>query len=427
MTATAEFEVQLAGVVYAQPVPKRYLVALSGGVDSTVLLHALMRILPAGATVVALHGNHQISSDSSSWAAHCETQCKNLGIEFVCVDLVLATHGNLEAAARDARYAFFANYMDEGDLLLLGHHAQDQVETLFLRMFQGRGVISMRQQGVLGPGQFLRPLLNLSRADLVTYAEAIKATWIEDPSNDDTRFDRNFLRHEVIPLLQKRWPRMVQALLRVISSTRAQDALLRHLLTSFPDQVPTDVLPADPASKLLWLRTYLSLRGHYELSDRALFEWLRQVQNAEQATFELGDAGLLRSWRGSLYYSKQRQLKAFDAVVLALGESVLGGFGCLELAQCNATEPDAFVYTGPVEVVCRDQIENVSLNRSFGSASLKALFQQGNIPPWRRAEYPLITQAGELLAIPGIASQAKPEAALAPAHSSVWCRGILRN
>ncbi len=427
MTSAAELEAQLAEVVLTQPAPRRYLVALSGGVDSTVLLHALVRILPVTATVVALHGNHQISSESSSWAAHCERQCKSLGVAFVCADLVLARQGNLEAAARDARYEFFAKFMRAGDLLLLGHHAQDQVETLFLRMFQGRGAISMRLQGALGPGQFLRPLLNLSRTDLVTYAEDINAAWIEDPANGDTRFDRNFLRHEVIPLLQQRWPRVAQALLRVISSTRAQDALLRHLISSFPDQVPLEELPADAASQLLWLRTYLSLRGHHELSDRALSEWLRQAQSAEQSMFELGDAGLLRSWRDRLYYAKQGQVKAFDAAFLALGETVTGGFGCLELVLCDASEVDAFVYNGPVEIVCRDQVKSASLTRSFGSVSLKVLFQQGDIPPWRRAQYPLIMQAGELLAVPGIASRKKSEGALPPAHSVVWCRGILHN
>jgi len=107
MTVSVVLEAELAQVLAAQPVPQRYLVALSGGVDSTALLHALVGILPAGASVIALHGNHQISSESASWAKHCKAQCKSLGVEFVCADLVLAKQGNLEAAAREARYEFF--------------------------------------------------------------------------------------------------------------------------------------------------------------------------------------------------------------------------------------------------------------------------------------------------------------------------------
>jgi len=425
------FETQLAQVVLAQPAPKRYLVALSGGVDSIALLHGLVRILPAQANVVALHGNHQISRESSTWAAHCAAQCQSLAVDFVCEELVLAPQGNLEAAAREARYAFFARHMQARDLLLLGHHAQDQLETLFLRLFQGRGLISMRQQGALGEGQFLRPLLNCSRSELVAYAQSIDASWIEDPSNADIRFDRNFLRHQIIPkfipMLQKRWPGVTQAILRVAANAQAQNTLLQNLIEPFADEVPLNQLPSDRASRLLWLRTYLALRGHHEISDRGLSEWLRQAECAEQSELVLGEVNFLRSWRGSLYYVKRQQQTAFSGTLLALGERVSGGFGSLELAPCDSALSDAFVYSGPVEIVCRNNLENLSLSRSFGSASLKMLFQQGNIPPWCREEYPLIMQSGELLAVPGIASRDKGQDTSAHAHSSVWCRGILRN
>ena len=127
----------------------------------------------------------------------------------------------------------------------------------------------MRQQGALGRGQFLRPLLNLSRTDLVAYAQANNLTWIEDPSNGDIGFDRNFLRHQVVPMLQKRWPGMTQALLRVTAQSNAQQSLLQHLVEEFTDEVPLSKLPDDLSSRQLWLRTYLAVRGHFELSDRA--------------------------------------------------------------------------------------------------------------------------------------------------------------
>ena len=428
MTASVALEAELAQVLAAQPVPQRYLVALSGGIDSTALLHALVGILPTGASVIALHGNHQISSESASWAKHCKAQCKSLGVEFVCADLVLAKQGNLEASAREARYEFFTLNIRAGDLLLLGHHAQDQVETAFLRLFQGRGLISMRQQGALGRGQFLRPLLNLSRTDLVAYAQANNLTWIEDPSNGDIGFDRNFLRHQVVPMLQKRWPGMTQALLRVTAQSNAQQSLLQHLVEEFTDEVPLSKLPDDLSSQQLWLRTYLAVRGHFELSDRALSEWLRQAQSAEQSELALDESGLLRSWRGGLYYTKRHQAVAFASSTLVLGESVSGGFGRLELVPCDSNAGDAFAYCGPVEIVCRGGLgDNVSLSQSFGSASLKTLFQQGNIPPWRRDDYPLIMRNGELLAVPGIASRVQAEEVSGDAHSRVWCRGILHN
>ena len=427
MTASVFLEAQLAEALAAQPIPQRYLVALSGGVDSTVLLHALVASLPSSAPVIALHGNHQISTESASWVKHCEIQCARLGVDFVCADLVLAVHGNLEAASREARYKFFSNNMRAGDLLLMGHHAQDQVETAFLRMFQGRGLISMRQKGDFGLGQFIRPLLNLSRSDLVAYAQASNLTWIEDPSNGDTGFDRNFLRHQIVPMLQKRWPGITQALLRVTGQTNAQHALLQHLIEDLADEVPLNKLPDDSASQLLWLRIYLSVRGHFTMSDRALSEWLRQARSAEQSELTLNESGFLRSWRGGLYYSERTQVEAFDGALLALGESVSGCFGCLELVQCNSDEVDAFIYSGPVEIVFRGILNDVSLSRSFGSASLKTLFQQGNIPPWRRDEYPLIMSKGELLAVPGIASRVKVVDAHLDGHFRVWCRGIFRN
>ena len=413
-------EARLAQVLFARAAPKRYLVALSGGVDSTVLLHALVRIVPPDTKVIALHGNHRLQNESATWLQHCAAMCANLGVEFVSAELTVATAGNLEAAARKARYEFFANYIQAGDLLLLGHHAQDQVETVLLRIFQGRGLISMRQSGVLGAGEFMRPLLKLSRAELVDYAQGVEASWVEDPSNGDLRFDRNFLRGQVVPLLQKRWPSMTQALLRLTNTSNAQNLLLEHLLRRAADKVALDTLPEDDNVKLLWLRNYVSVRGHYDVTDRSLSEWVRQAYSSGHSELVLGGHSMLRSWRRTLYYGKQEQPGPITGS-LAIGESLSTGSGELQLLECDAQAADGFIYEGPVEVVSRCKFEGISLSRSFGSASLKTLFQQSNIPPWSRDHYPLIMRDGELLAIPGIASRKKTKST----HSSVWCRGVL--
>ena len=190
--------------------PARWLVAFSGGIDSSVLLHALASASD-GTPVVAIHIDHGLHPDSAAWSQHAETFSTALGVEFItrAVSLDPKLPQGTEAAARDARYQAFYELVEDDDCLLSAHHERDQAETLLLNLMRGSGpagLAGIRVTQSFGRGQLLRPMLGVSGDDIAAYASAEGLTWIEDPSNADTRFDRNFIRREVMPLLRTRWP-----------------------------------------------------------------------------------------------------------------------------------------------------------------------------------------------------------------------------
>lgn len=194
------------------PAAQRYWVGFSGGLDSSVLLTALaqQREQLAG-TLHAVHVNHHIHAQSSEWQAHCQARCRELGILLECRDImVIAGKGeSLEAVARAKRYAVYRELLGAGDMLLLAHHQNDQMETFLLQALRGaglRGLAAMPRLASLGNAKMARPLLGFARSELHAWAVAQSLTWIEDPGNVVERFDRNYLRHRVIPAIRERWP-----------------------------------------------------------------------------------------------------------------------------------------------------------------------------------------------------------------------------
>ncbi|MEM7294186.1 MAG: tRNA lysidine(34) synthetase TilS, partial [Pseudomonadota bacterium] len=189
---------------------KRWLLGYSGGLDSSVLLHQLAAIAQRPA-LHAIHVNHQLSPYADNWQAHAQMVCDQLQVPLTVITVPAPENRGkgLEDAARAARYQAFESVLEEGDVLMLAHHQDDQAETMLLRLLRGagaRGLAGMPQQRVIGRAELLRPLLDRGRADLEAYAQANQLKYITDDSNDDTRLDRNYLRSEVMPMLASRWP-----------------------------------------------------------------------------------------------------------------------------------------------------------------------------------------------------------------------------
>jgi tRNA(Ile)-lysidine synthase len=196
--------------VDALPADARVLVGYSGGLDSAVLLHLLARRLPLQ-RLRALHVHHGLHPEADAWARHCEDMCAQLGIVFdmVRVEVARDAGDGLEAAARHARHAAFAAALEEGEVLALAHHRDDQAETFLLRALRASGVeglAAMRAWRPYAKGFLWRPLLAQPRAAVLAWAQAEQLRWIDDTSNADTDLDRNFLRHRVLPVLRERWP-----------------------------------------------------------------------------------------------------------------------------------------------------------------------------------------------------------------------------
>jgi len=199
-----------------------FIVAYSGGCDSHVLLHILSELKKQNLikNVSAVHVNHQLHKESDSWAEHCVSQCKtyNIPCDVFTVNVNTESGKGVESAARTARYAALENVVHESCFLLAAQHADDQVETFLLQSLRGSGVKGLAAMPLFKPfskGLLCRPLLSFSQNDILEYAHINNLEWIEDPSNSDTKFDRNYLRKNIMPLLKERWPAINKTLLRV--------------------------------------------------------------------------------------------------------------------------------------------------------------------------------------------------------------------
>jgi tRNA(Ile)-lysidine synthase len=238
-------------------------VAYSGGVDSHVLLHSLASLRPlitttttttsaapalaaaqggssaaASASAFSLHAihiHHGLNPHADAWSQHCQRICAALQIECIIKKINVAQHAkhrSIEEVARELRYQAIIDVLPEDGYLLTGHTQDDQAETVLQQLFRGAGVkglAAMPQVKPLGRGRLLRPLLGVSRAELLAYAQAAQLQWIEDDSNQDCRFERNYLRNEVLPSLNTRWPAIKPVLARVAEHCAQASELLEDL------------------------------------------------------------------------------------------------------------------------------------------------------------------------------------------------------
>ncbi|GGY24933.1 tRNA(Ile)-lysidine synthase [Rhodanobacter panaciterrae] len=385
-------------------------VAFSGGPDSTALLHALTQ-LPEARTrgLRALHVDHGLHADSAAWAEHCESFCATLALpcEVLRVQVDSSKGEGLEAAARRARYDALATQLCDGEWLLLGHHRDDQAETVLLKLLRGagpEGLGGMRALRPFGRGQLWRPLLTLSRRQLRNYVEAHQLDCIDDPSNSDTRLARNQLRQEILPRLMQHWPQAVDSILHSAALSRAAaDALRVQWLAAF------DALH-DPANASLHAAGWLALNP--ALREPLLDHWLharrlpapttaQRWQIERQCGARAGQLPCIR-WAGAeLHIWKGRLWALPPEVVVDInwtsswhGEPlVLPGGG-----QLSLTDPSARL-TEPLNMRLRRGGERIKPAGDAHTRELRDLFQQGLVPPWQRATCPLLYAGDELVAV----------------------------
>ncbi|WP_372748457.1 tRNA lysidine(34) synthetase TilS [Litorivivens sp.] len=380
----------------------RWVVAFSGGLDSTVLLHALTR-LKEHPSLHALHIHHGLQAQADDWQRHCKQFAESLGVSFHTANVSVDDCASVEDAARRARYAAFGDALNAGDVLLQAHHLDDQAETLLLRLFRGTGLEGLK--GIptareLGDAILVRPLLGLSRAELEDYAREHQLSWIEDPSNHDTGFDRNYLRHNVLPQVEARWPAYRATLARLASlaeSALPEDSISNltfHTRTSTWSALDLESLRSlDEGSRNAALRQWLSQTG--------LTPSLAQLQALQKSmlwssadaepVFELGEFQV-RRFKEVLYITS---LTPFDpSLELAWdGGSVLDIPGVGKLSAVGGSQPERFT------VHFRRGGERCQPAGRAHSQRLKKLLQESDVPPWRRDRLPLIYLDGELAAV----------------------------
>ena len=207
-------------------------IALSGGVDSVVLFNELTKLKKEiGFHLTAIHVNHNVQKDSHEWKDFCAEMCKENQIKFISRTLRKKNNSisNLENKLREERYKIFQNILDKDSILFMGHHLDDAIETFFLRALRGSGIdglSSIPEQRSLGDGKLIRPFLNISKSDLLLRAKKEKLKFIDDPSNKDNSFDRNYLRNIVLPRIEKRWPSYRKNLNQLTSNLKESSILI---------------------------------------------------------------------------------------------------------------------------------------------------------------------------------------------------------
>ena len=385
----------------------RVLVGYSGGLDSTVLLHLLQA--HHGTQVEAVHVHHGLHPDADAWARHCESCCATFGIPLHVLRVMVSHdsgHGP-EQAARNARHAAIAALMQPGDSVAFAHHRDDQAETVLLRALRASGpdgLAAMRPWRNHGNGWLWRPLLDTPRADLLAYAQTHGLTWIEDPSNTDDRFDRNFLRNQVMPLLRSRWPDANGALATVArlqqqAATRlaSVDATaLDGVIRGDGDLDVPSLRALSPATCAGVLRRWIVARGLPPLPAegvRRIESDLLHADAGREARFAWKDAVVVR-WRDGLHAMREHAAWPEGIALQWNGRAPLA----LPDGRRLRLEP-ARGFDLPVTVRARAGGERIQLPGRTHSHALKHVLQDLGIPPWERTRLPLLFNPdGALLA-----------------------------
>jgi tRNA(Ile)-lysidine synthase len=410
-----------ARVSRAIPAGSAMCVGFSGGLDSTVLLEILAEHLaPLGYKVSALHVNHGLSPNADQWVRFCERFCANHGVPLTVqpVRVNAASPEGVEGAARTARYAAFAGRPEP--YLVLAHHLDDQAETVLLQLLRGtglKGIAAMPELRALrGTGaKVFRPLLEYSRAQLSEYAKEQGLRWIEDESNASTRYDRNFLRHEIGPLLDPRYPGWRESLARFARHAGAANDLLEQLATL--DGVPAppgEPLPLRPElaeeRRANALRVFLARNAVAMPSEARLAEMSRQLFEArEDARVRVDHAGVaivrhkdtVRIERGlgpaipagpwRVDWHRERDVDLGDDRGTVHFDPVQG--------EGIAADP---ARAGPWYFTARSGGETIRLGADRPTRTLKNLLQEREIPIWQREKLPLLFHEDRLVWVPGV-------------------------
>lgn len=396
----------------------RVVVAYSGGMDSTVLLEALAQRRYALPPLAAVHIDHGIHPDSARWVEHCAARCKALDIPLESYGVSIDASGqSLEAAAREARYDVFHDFLQANEVLLTAQHQDDQLETFLLQALRGAGpagLAAMPVRAPLGEGTLLRPLLDFDRAMLAAWAQEQGLEWIDDPSNVDESINRNYLRRRVVPVLKERWPAAAQTLSRAARNCAEAGELLETLATADLERssAPIDclsvdlLLPLPESRRKNVLREWLHLNGLRMPSASRLEHVLQEVIAAAPDAMPVVEVGgaELRRYRGHLYIVRsmpEPSAGQWQGGVFELGE----GLGWLEWLPAEVKADSANQSAGSVpepgalEVRYRLGGERLQPAGRKETHDLKKLFQDAGVLPWQRGRIPLLYADAELVAV----------------------------
>ena len=406
---------RLAGLI---PPGSRLCVALSGGRDSVALLHALYplrHLYPLS----AIHVNHGLSPNASAWQTFCQTLCASLSVAFaaVAVQVDPCDARGIEAAARAERRRVFAG--QTADYIVLAHHQDDQAETVLLQLLRGAGIKGLAAMPVVLPMQqgpaLLRPLLELPRSQIEAWARSRQLTWVDDESNLDSRYRRNFLRHDLLPRVGQHYPGWRSALARSASLMAEADGLLDELAGLDARQaIRANRLDCallhqlSPARARNLLRYFVQQHGLAAPSASRLADMLGQLLDAaphRDIRIELPPM-VLRRYQGWAWLLPEQPDLPGHLQWIWQGEPVLWLpelDGRLVFDRDNGQRGGLRIPgSGQLTIRLRQGGESFRAQFNRPQKSLKALLQETGLPPWQRARLPLLWHEDQLVCVPGI-------------------------
>ena len=395
------------------PVAGRLVLGFSGGLDSSVLLEALCRA-GLGDRVLAIHVHHGLHPDADRWLLHCQQQAARCSVAFHAEQVILGVGGNLEARARAARRKALLGHLATDDVLLLAHHRDDQAETLLLRLFRSagvRGLAAMAERQSWQGRTIQRPLLGWSRAQLEVAAQRWQLSWIEDPANDQLHFDRNFVRHRVLPAIQQRWPDASRHIAASAAVLAEQAGLLDELAAADLSACDGN---RDSLSLPLWSQLSPARRRNL------LYGWLRQrgmrppsADKIARIDTEMVSAAEDRQpeilWEdGELVRYRQRLWLLAPGQRQPLNDSAIWRPDSQPLLQLG---PVSIRVADGEGLVVRDSGQGLLVRAARGGERIllrghhrqvSELWRSAGIPPWRRQRLPLFFVGDELVAAAAI-------------------------
>ena len=401
---------------------KKIWIAYSGGVDSHVLLHALATSHhPELTELNAVHIDHGLQSGSAIWAEHCALVCDDLNVNFQCIRVKVTDIDvlGLEAAARKARYDAITNLVSKNDVVLTAQHQHDQAETLLLQLLRGagpKGLSAMASQSKLGDVTLIRPLLNISQTDIVAYAQQHQLQWMEDPSNVETRWNRNYIRHNVWPVIEQRWPSAAKTLSRSAQHCAEANELMTELAQQDLNTILNDkgLVSISALLSLSVARQRNVLRYHIESQKFSLPSTSMLQRVLDEVCSAAADKTPLVSWMGVEVRRYQDDL--YFMLPLNADSDVEYLAQCLNTQAMKLPSGEMLAWQCVIGEGLTEKVFLMDLNVRFRRGgeriliagqnqhkSLKHLFQEWQIPPWQREHVPLLFCGNELVAVVGYA------------------------
>lgn len=407
-----------ASVIQAHLNPhSRLVIGFSGGVDSQVLLTLAARFgQQYQCECLAVHVHHGLSGNADRWAEQCAQWAHESGVPFVVEKVVLQPQGkSIEACAREARYQALAQHLEHGDVLLTGQHADDQLETFLLAVKRGsgpKGLSAMAQCRPFANGYMLRPLLEVNRSTIEAFAVEHQLQWVEDESNQDTRFDRNYIRHQVAPALNQRWPHFKAAVQRSAQLCFEQEALLDELLSEKLSELTAaddglSIAGLTSLSELMrgrlirmWLSQHRVLMPSRDHLDK-IWSQVAMAQQDANPILNLAQ-GQVRRFNHRLYLVESLADVSAWSHQAALESSVIlpDNLGTLLLRKSTQGHMSyQALQTAPLSVIFEPQGLSARPAERGHSRKLKKLFQEYQVPSWQRRRMPIVMCGDKVAAI----------------------------